>query len=382
MSRIRFKIAIFHNLRTGGAKRTLTEVARRLSKNNLVDVYSLNAGTKKDFNFVNKIEIFSFDISHKFLLDQKKILFELPKIHKKIAEKIDCGKYDIVYVDHDIFTKSPYVLRFLRTASIYVCHEAPREFYENANLFSTKLKYKLVNFLRLPLKYIDKTNVKHANLVLTNSLYSQRILEKIYKRKVKRLRWGVDGNFFKWQKKKRKSFFLNVSALAKFKGHEFIIESLSLLPKKKRFPYCVVANGGRDEDFLRNLAKRKEVKLIVKKGVNDNELINLYNEAKLLLTGAYNEPFGLVPLEAMACGCPVVGVAEGGLKETVSKRFQGFLVERDKKIFAEAIDKALSTKFSEEKIRNYVIQSWSWLKTIKQLETYFVDSCKERAICL
>jgi len=379
-NRRRFKIAVFHNLRGGGAKRALIEITKRLSKKNVVDVYSLDIGTKKEFNFVNKIEIFNFNISRKFLFDQEKIIFRLPKVHKKIAKRIDYRKYDIVYVNHDIFTKSPYILRFLRTNSVYICHEAPREFYEDASLFSTKLKYRIVNLLRLPIKYIDRDNVGHADLVLTNSLYSQKTLEKIYKREIKRLTLGVDGNFFKWQKKKRENFFLNVSALAKFKGHEFIIKSLALLPEEERFPYYVVANGGRDEHFIRSLAKKKKVKLIIKRGLGDDELVDLYNKARALLVGAYNEPFGLVALEAMACGCPIVGVAEGGLSEAVSKELQGFLVARDKKNFARAISKALKTKFNERKIRDYVIRKWPWEKTVKQLEIRFRKLCKKKLL--
>lgn len=372
----RFKIALFHNLRSGGAKRTLKELFKRISTRYEIDVYSLNFNSKKDFNFANKIELFSFPLTKNFLLLQKRILFDLLNLHRNIAEQINNGNYDLVYVGHDIFTKSPYILRFLKRPSVYFCHEPPREFYEDNQIFSTTLKYKLVNLLRLPLKYIDKTNVKYADLVLANSKYSQKVLKRIYKRKIGRLTWGIDKMKFIWQREKRKNFFLSVGALAKFKGHDFIINSLSLLPKKKRFSYYVVANGGRDEKFLKRLAEKKNVKLVIKRNTTDKELVNLYNQAKLLLVGSYNEPLGLTVLEAGSCGLPVVAVGEGGIKETLTQKFQGFTTKRNEEQFAKTVNKALEKKFNEKEIRNYIINKWQWQATINQLENYIRQLCR------
>jgi glycosyltransferase involved in cell wall biosynthesis len=76
--------------------------------------------------------------------------------------------------------------------------------------------------------------------------------------------------------------------------------------------------------------------------VNDHDLVKFYNQAKLVLYAPYLEPFGLVPLEAMACGTPVVAVKEGGVRETVVHGETGILTDRDEEIFSQEVVKLLS----------------------------------------
>jgi hypothetical protein len=58
-------------------------------------------------------------------------------------------------------------------------------------------------------------------------------------------------------------------------------------------------------------------------------LAGLYNAADVFVTTPWYEPFGITPLEAMACGCPVIGAAVGGIRSTVVDSVTGFLVPPD-----------------------------------------------------
>lgn len=373
------RIAVFHNLPKGGAKRVLYELIKRLSKSNEIDLYTTNEA-EKDFlpldKFVNNKYVVSIDLSENFIRLQKFILKDLPEIHKKVAYNIDSKNYDVVFVNHDFFTKAPYILRFLKTPSLYLCHESPREFYENRSLFSTNMKYKLVNFLRLPLKKADYINARSADVLVTNSNFSKKRLQEIYKRKFKMLKHGVDAGVFKYKKIKRSNYFLTVGALAIFKGHDFLIDAILKLPIRFRFPLVIVADGGRDKSFILKKAKRLSVKIILKKDLSNSNLIDFYNRAKLFLFASHDEPLGLCVLEAMACGCPVVAVSEGGLKEIITNKFQGYLVKRDTDEFAKAINRAMEHDYDEKTIRNYIKKNWSWEKAGSQLDKYFKTICK------
>jgi len=369
----KMKIAIFHNLRKGGARRTLIELAKRLAKNHVIDVFSLDPETKNDFKFARETKIFSFSLSRNFLIAQKQIVLELPKIHKKISKLINRGKYDIAYVNHDIFTKAPYILRYLEIPTIYFCHEPPREFYEPFSLFSSNLKFKIINCLRYHLKYIDRENVEAADILITNSKYSNKYIAKIYGKTTVRLRLGVDTSRFKYFRRKRSNFYLTVGALAFFKGYDFLIRSIAMLPQRYKYPLVSIASGGRETNDIKKLANRLNVELRIIDSVTDNKLVDYYNRARLCLLAPYFEPFGLITLEAMSCGLPVVGVAEGGLIETIPEK-NGWLSERDPDKFSKTILKALDNNLSESKsltLRNYVQKKWNWDVSVRQLEKIF-----------
>lgn len=369
------KIAVFHNLPKGGAKRVIFEVFKRLSKKHTVDLFTTTTSERKFLplkRVVKKEYVFRLKIPKNFLSLQFFIYFKLSKIHKRIALKIDTNNYDLVFIAHDFFTKSPYLLRFLKTPSVYLCHEPPRVFYEQWALFSTKFKYKIVNLLRLPLKFIDLGNVKKADYLLANSNYSKKRLQNIYKREISVLKHGVDIKKFEFKNKKKENFFLTVGGLALFKGYDFLIKSIAGLPEELRFPLVAVADDGRDAEQIFQLAKKLKVKLIVKSNLRDKALIDLYNQASLFLFAAHNEPLGLCVLEAMACSLPVVAVKEGGVPELFYKNYDG-LIKRDIGKFSKKIIDFLSKDNSrlKEKLRKHVEVNWSWEQSVKELEGFF-----------
>jgi glycosyltransferase involved in cell wall biosynthesis len=106
----------------------------------------------------------------------------------------------------------------------------------------------------------------------------------------------------------------------------------------------IVANGA-DPAWRRHieaLAERCDVVVEIHTLVKDEALVEVYNRARLLVYAPYLEPFGLAPLEAMACGTPVVAVREGGVRESVRDGETGVLVERDEEAFAAAVAELLA----------------------------------------
>ncbi|MEZ4526979.1 MAG: glycosyltransferase [Desulfobacterales bacterium] len=121
--------------------------------------------------------------------------------------------------------------------------------------------------------------------------------------------------------------------------------------------------------------KRKNVTILFFENIHDSQLVRLYSDAMATVFVPLMEPLGLVPLESMACGTPVIGIREGGVRETVIHGKTGLLVDRDDQQLADAImrlleDKELYARLSKN-CREYILENWTWEKSIKQLEAHF-----------
>jgi len=85
-----------------------------------------------------------------------------------------------------------------------------------------------------------------------------------------------------------------------------------------------------------------------------------------------------VPIESMACGTPVVGVREGGVRETVIHNETGILTERDPHRFAEEIKSLLRDSTRREQLglhgRAHVEEFWQWDRSMLDLERHLASA--------
>ncbi|EKQ68065.1 glycosyltransferase [Leptolyngbyaceae cyanobacterium JSC-12] len=154
--------------------------------------------------------------------------------------------------------------------------------------------------------------------------------------------------------------------------------SYSLNPDKLR----LVIVGGSDPDQADGLERERIEKLVVELGIAENtkfvgrvghdRLPLYYTAADVCVIPSHYEPFGLVAIEAMACGTPVIASAVGGLKFTVVPEETGLLVPpNDIDGFAHAIDRILSDELWARKLRRQapirVQQNFSWSSVAAQL---------------
>jgi len=121
-----------------------------------------------------------------------------------------------------------------------------------------------------------------------------------------------------------------------------------------------------------NLAKSLGVSLSFDNLISDDDLVTAYNSASVVAYSSLLEPIGLVPLESMACGTPVVGIAEAGIRETVLHNETGLLTERDPFEFGQAIEKLMKDKLMWTRMssrgRQHVLDCWTWDQSYQQLE--------------
>ncbi len=152
---------------------------------------------------------------------------------------------------------------------------------------------------------------------------------------------GVDMNHFRPMDKNeaRQSLgveqapaILTVGRADPVKGTERLLESLSLLPREKR-PYLLVVGGEENGSPYRDKLMRRVEELslaerVLFKGVVGPELMPYYyNSADLCVVASYYESFGLVALESLACGTPVLATDVGGMREIINGEEGGHVLE-------------------------------------------------------
>jgi len=113
------------------------------------------------------------------------------------------------------------------------------------------------------------------------------------------------------------------------------------------------------------------------------ELRNYYSAADVFVTTPWYEPFGITPLEAMACGTPVIGAAVGGIKHTVLDEVTGYLVPpRDPAALAERLARIyrnpeLGRAFGRAGIR-HVRTNYTWTKIAEQMSDVYASVLQPR----
>jgi phosphatidylinositol alpha-1,6-mannosyltransferase len=194
------------------------------------------------------------------------------------------------------------------------------------------------------LKLLTQLVMKRAERIVANSQNSRRILTEKWhlpEHKVVVMTPGVDVDKFTpatsdqpLQKWAGKRVVLTVGRLQKRKGQDMMIRALPAL--EARIPnlhYCIVGDGAERES-LASLATELGVLHMVEFAgeINDAEMVEHYRHCDLFVLpnrriGNDDEGFGMVLLEAQACGRPVVAGDAGGTRETMEQGTTGVLVD-------------------------------------------------------
>ncbi|HUV60762.1 MAG TPA: glycosyltransferase family 4 protein [Thermoplasmata archaeon] len=354
------RIAVFHNLQYGGAKRVLHGFVRYLSQSgHSVDVHVPSTANEtilplRDVASSTDVYPVRSTVSGRIRLRLPYIpnagisLNALEKTEKAIADRINGGGYDVVLCEQDQYTMSPYLLKHVRTPTVYFCQQPSRRGEEILIELSKRLgvgnrtnpiKGTLRNSFFRRMREIDRVNASFSKSILANSFFSRESILRSYGLNSRVCYLGVDTEFFKPLGIPREDFVLSVGSCAPPKGFDFLIESLGYMCREERPKLVIASNDANPEwkGYLERLASKRGVDLQILSMIDDAHLRALYNKAKAVLYAPYLEPFGLVPIEAMACGTPVVAVREGGVRESVVHNETGLLSERDERAFSEAV---------------------------------------------
>ena len=236
----------------------------------------------------------------------------------------------------------------------------------------------------------DINQTRLARIILTNSYFSKEVLFQRYGRHSKVCYAGVDCSAFSQATLPVESMVLSAGRIVRAKQHHLVIEAVALIERTQR-PRVVIATAEHIErledpyytEELIRLAKDRDVDLAVRYRPSQLELASLYSQALALVFVPIMEPFGLVAIEAMASGTPVIGIKEAAIRESVIDGVTGILVDRDAgQIAAAIIQLQQHTETRTEMSRQAVERArahWTWECTVKRYEEEVRKALNTRA---
>jgi glycosyltransferase involved in cell wall biosynthesis len=315
----------------------------------------------------------------------------LTSIGRRIAHEINTSHYDVVFAHPCYYTSIPAFLRFVQIPAVYYLHEPfgptflrefQRPYLKRPSRWrevSRRLD-PLFNLYNCRLEGIRTKSIRKATRLLANSRFTQRHMRLAYQVDTPICHYGVDSERFCPMPDVRKdNMIISVGELTPRKGFDFLIKSLAHLSSGKRPTLELVCNwvSPPERNYVEALAEQCNVGLRILTCLDTDQLALEYNRAQLCVYAPVSEPLGLVPLESMACGTPVVGVREAGVCETILHGETGLLVERDPIKFAAAVstlleDRKLWVRYGRQG-RSYVEREWSWESSTRELEAHLTS---------
>jgi glycosyltransferase involved in cell wall biosynthesis len=270
-----------------------------------------------------------------------------------LVEQFDLERFDLVISSSHCVAKS--VLTRSDAVHICYCHTPMRYAWDQFGSYfgADRIGWAANRVMRSVMARLarwDRATSDRVDRYVTNSQHVAGRIRTYYNRDAIVIYPPVDTDFFHPDAAVPERYALIVSALVPYKRIDVAIDAC----RQARLPLKIVGTGPDRARLQRTAAGRSDVEFLGR--VADDRLRDLYRRASLtLMTG--EEDFGIAPVEAQACGRPVVALARGGALETVIPGQTGVLVgELTAAAFADGIAQALDSAFDSAAIRRHAEQ--------------------------
>ena len=233
-------------------------------------------------------------------------------------EQLDLSAYDLVISSSYVAAKG--ILTHPQQLHICYCHSPVRFAWDlhHQYLAESGLKTGVKSMVaRAILHYIRNWDIRSAGGVdhfITNSQFIARRIQKVYRRSAIAVYPPVDIEQFTPCHEKD-DFYVTASRMVPYKRIELIVEAFNRMPDRK----LVVIGDGPDFKKIKARAARNVTML----GQQPAEALKRYMQRARAFVFAAEEDFGIVAVEAQACGTPVIAFGRGGLTETVLDEVTG-----------------------------------------------------------
>jgi len=263
-----------------------------------------------DRNFLNGKQINTSFIQH-FPFAQRYYRQYLPFMPLAI-EQFDLSGYDLVLSSNHAVAKG--VLTGPQQLHISYIHSPMRYAWEMQHQYlrESRLDKGILTWptrwLLHQLRLWDYRASNGVNHFIANSEFIGQRIWKAYRREATIIHPPVQVTKFTFQEKKN-DYYLAASRMVPYKNIDLIVESFNRMPDK----HLVVIGEGPEFNKIKKIASRN-IELL---GYQPDEVLIKYMQHAKAFVFAALEDFGIMPLEAQACGTPVIAYGRGGVSETI-----------------------------------------------------------------
>ena len=266
-------------------------------------------------------------------------------------EQLDLRGYDLVFSSSSAFAKG--VITRPETVHICYCHTPMRwcwnyeEYVEREHI--GKVARSLLPFLITRLRIWDQMSATRVDHFIANSPIVAERIRKYYRRESIYIPPPVEASRFPFDSTSQaEDYFLILSRLVPYKRIDLAIQACNAL----QLP-LVIIGGGRDQERLQRLAG-PTIRFLGR--LPDEQVIHYYKHCRAFLFPG-EEDFGITPLEAQACGRPVIAYGAGGALATVIEGVTGtFFYEQTVESLVSVLANFDAKTFNPTAIRNHALE--------------------------
>jgi len=233
----------------------------------------------------------------------------------RAIESFDLHEYDLIISSSWAVAKG--VKTHKHQIHISYCYTPIRYVWDLYDEYTSGLKQPKKILVQLTLKYIRKWDIDTVDRVdkfIADSKFVKERIKRTYNKDATVIYPPIDIEKFTLYDKKN-DFYLTVSRLVPYKKTKLIVEAFNTMPDKT----LVVIGKGEEYKEIKRIAK-KNIQLL---GYQDDKSLKKYMQKASAFVYAAIEDFGIVPIEAMATGTPVIALNDGGTAETVIDKVNG-----------------------------------------------------------
>ncbi len=338
------KIAFVHDylIQYGGAERVLESLLEIWPE---APVYTLLYDEKKvHHRFDGKKVRTSFMQKIPFAKNHHRIF---PPLMMLACEQFNLDYYDVVFSDSSSFSKN--IITKPGTLHICYCHTPMRYAWDDCQYYTQEFGFpgfvkKLVPFLMSYIRTWDYYGTNGVDYFIANSNFVKKRIAKYYHRKAEVINPPVEmEKFFISPKKEIGDYYLLVGRMMKYKKMDLVVEAFNQM----NLPLWIVGRG-LEYGNLKKIAK-SNIKFLGR--VSDKELSKIYSRARAFIF-PQEEDFGIVAIEAMASGRPIIAFRAGDIEENIEENKEGvFFDKQTAPDLIEAVRRFEKIDFDSEYIR-------------------------------